>query len=505
VVANWTGYVVGVVVNFFLSPLIVNHLGASAYGVWTLMATLTAYLGLLDLGVRSAVTRYVARSEGQGDRPAAIQVASTALAIFTGMAGLTLIASAVLGLIAPHVFHIPDEYRWPAMVVAVVAGGSTGVALVNGAWGGVIVGLQRFDLLGAADVVTALLRAALVLGVIVHGGGLVELAIAQLLASLAGAGLTAGLARRIYPGLRLRPAWSRPHARLLVSYGGHAFVAQLASSTIDRAAVLLLGAFMPMTAVTVFAIAGGLLDYARALAGGIRTTLAPRASALEGGGQREALGSLTLTGARYCSLLLVPIAATFLVRGSSFIGLWMGPEYGGPSGAVLAVLAVRLGFLGATGASANVMLGASHERAVARVFLLEAALAVGTMALLLRPFGVLGVAWGTTVPTVLVALGLWPRLLRASLGVGARRYVTSAWLIPLAAQLPFVLATALVERLWPAPSLLVFIAQTALLLPLGLAGAWGLGLSAEERRDARQLLRGWRAPRGSGVGAVGGR
>jgi len=83
VLANWTGYAVGVLVNFFLSPLIVHHLGASAYGVWTLLVTLTAYLGLLDLGIRSAVTRYVARSESQGDHETGPQVASTALAIFT--------------------------------------------------------------------------------------------------------------------------------------------------------------------------------------------------------------------------------------------------------------------------------------------------------------------------------------------------------------------------------------------------------------------------------------
>jgi len=122
VLANWTGYVVGLLVNFFLSPLIVNHLGSSAYGVWTLLVTLTAYLRLLDLGIRSAVTRYVARGEGRGDRATATPIVSTALAIFTAMAGLALVASAALGLIAPSVFHIPGEYRVSALVVAVLAG-----------------------------------------------------------------------------------------------------------------------------------------------------------------------------------------------------------------------------------------------------------------------------------------------------------------------------------------------------------------------------------------------
>ena len=484
VLANWTGFAVGLLVNFFLSPLIVHHLGASAYGLWALLGTLTAYLGLLDLGIRSAVTRYVARSQSQGDHATATQVVSTALAIFAVMAGIALVASTLLGLLAPSVFRIPVEYRTTTLIVAVTAGASTAVALVNGAFGGVIVGLQRFDLVCMVDVATALVRAALVLGVIAGGGGLVALAAAQLLASLAGAIGTAWLGRRIYPGLHLRPAWSRPHLRLIVSYGGYTFVSQLAASVIDRTGVIVLGVFLPMAAVTVFAIAAGLIDYARSLVGGIRTTLAPQASALEGLGQRDALRDLALRGARYCTLLAVPIAATLALRGSSFIGLWMGAAYGGPSGAVLAVLALRLVFLGATGAAANVMLGASRERAVAGVLVAEAVISVGAMLLLIEPFGLLGVAWGTTGPTVATALVLWPWLLRQSFGVALRAYVGASWARPVAAHLPFVGATWLVERWWPASSLPVFIAQTAMLMPVALPGLWYVGLTAAERRRA---------------------
>ncbi|HEU4371530.1 MAG TPA: flippase [Methylomirabilota bacterium] len=494
VLANWTGYVVGLVVTFLLSPLVVNHLGPSAYGVWTLLVVLTSYLGLLDLGVRSAVTRYVARCESQGDHATTARIVSTALAIFTTTAGFALAASTMLGLAAPSVFHIPAEHRTTAVIVATLAGASTGVALVNGAFGGVLVGLQRFDLVCAADVVAVLVRGALVLGVIAYGGGLVELASAQLLASLVGVLFTAWMGVRSYPGLRLRPAWSRPHLRLIVSYGGSVFVAHLAGSIIDRAGVIVLGAFLPMTAVTVFAIASGLIDYARALAGGIRTTLAPRASALEGRGRQDALRALTLQGARYCTLLVLPIAATLALRGSSFIGLWMGAEYGGPAGAVLAVLAVRLVFLGATGAAASVMLGASRERAVTALLVAEAALNVATMLLLVRPFGSLGVAWGTTVPTVAAALFVWPWLLRKSLGLGVGPYLVASWGLPVAAQLPFIGATWLVEQLWPASSLLTFFGQVAMLMPVALLGLWYVGLTAADRRAWVDVVRAWRSP-----------
>jgi O-antigen/teichoic acid export membrane protein len=233
--------------------------------------------------------------------------------------------------------------------------------------------------------------------------------------------------------------------------------------------------------------------------GGIRTTLAPRASALEGTGQRDALGALALQGARYCALLALPIAATFVLRGSSFIGLWMGAEYAGPSGAVLAVLALRLVVQASTGAAANVMLGAGGERAAARVLVAEAVVGLTAMLLLVRPFGLLGVAWGTTAPAVAAGLLAWPWLLRRSFGVGVRSYLTAGWGRPVAAHLPFIGVTWLVERWWPAPSLLVFAGQLALLLPAALLGLWYVGLSAAERRRAVQVLR---ALTGNGGGGV---
>jgi O-antigen/teichoic acid export membrane protein len=488
VLANWAGYVVTAVLTFFLSPVVVHYLGSSGYGVWTLLVTLTAYLGLLDFGVRSAVTRYVARCHSQADHATSTRIVSTALVLFAGTAGFTLFASVLLGLIAPRVFSVPVEYGESTVIVTALVGASTGVALVNGVFGGVIVGLQRFDLICVLDVGTALLRASLVLGVIVAGGGLAELAGVQLVSSIAGCLLTAWVSLRTYPQLRLRPELSRPHLRLIFSYGGYAFAAHLSAAVISRSGVIIIGVFLPMTAVTVFAIASGLVDYARALAGGVRTTLPPLASAMEARGQRQELQELMLGSARYCTMLLLPVATIFALRGSSFIGLWMGAEYGGPSGDVLAILALRLVFLGATGAVANVMLGAGRQRTVAGIFAAEAMVTVTAVLLLVRPFGVTGVAWGITVPGVAAGVLLWPWYAYHWFDVRIQQYIISSWVLPVAAGAPFIAATWLVERLWPAPSLLVFCTQVAMLMPLALLGFWHVSLSDRERHRCRAML-----------------
>src|SRR2546427_3011707 len=57
VLSNWGAFAFAAVVNFALAPVVVHALGDTAYGVWSLLVSLTGYLGLLDLGVRGAVTR----------------------------------------------------------------------------------------------------------------------------------------------------------------------------------------------------------------------------------------------------------------------------------------------------------------------------------------------------------------------------------------------------------------------------------------------------------------
>jgi hypothetical protein len=62
-----------------------------------------------------------------------------------------------------------------------------------------------------------------------------------------------------------------------------------------------------------------------------------------------------------------------------------------------------------------------------------------------------------------------------------REFAVNAWLRPLASMIPFAVASAIVDLVWPAPNVLVFFLQVALVLPLALVGAWVVGLDRAER------------------------
>ncbi len=51
---------VNIGIGVFLMPFTIRHLGTSDYGLWMLVASLTSYFQLLDLGYGSGLVRQVA-------------------------------------------------------------------------------------------------------------------------------------------------------------------------------------------------------------------------------------------------------------------------------------------------------------------------------------------------------------------------------------------------------------------------------------------------------------
>ena len=341
VLSNWTGYIVSVGITFFLSPFIVHHLGDSAYGVWVLLVSLTGYLGLLDLGVRGAVTRYVARFHTQTRHEDSSRIVSSALGIFVIAGMIAIFFSVVLAAFALRIFHIPPAHQFAAGVVLPLVGITVALSLTGSVFGGIVAGLQRFDLVNGIEIAISILRALATVLVLDAGKGIIALAAIQLgFAALRGL-VYVYFSLRLYPELRVSLRLvNRQHLHMIFSFSLYSFMLQVSAYLILYTDAVVIGAFLPVSLVTFFSIAGNLVTYARGLTNGITTTMTPMASQLEASGKHSELQWVTLKGARYASALMLPIGVTFMLRGSTFIGLWMGPKYASLSGTVLLVLAI---------------------------------------------------------------------------------------------------------------------------------------------------------------------
>ena len=270
VASNWIAFAFEAGITFFLSPFVIHTLGGTAFGAWVLVVSMTGYLGFLDLGVRNAVTRFVSRFRAQGDHAAASLTVSSALGIFavTGAVAITvsLIAS---GLVLPW-FNVEPTLARQAQIALILSGFSVAAWLINGIFSGVTVAVQRFDALNTVAITVGVGRAIAVVIVLGAGGGLVGLASVELGVALARCLANTWLAHRVYPELRVRIGFGgAPQIRMIFSFSLFSFFLDMANDLIYLSDAVVIGASLPLVMVTFFAIAANLRNYARGLVAGL--------------------------------------------------------------------------------------------------------------------------------------------------------------------------------------------------------------------------------------------
>ena len=489
IASNWMTFLFSGGINFVVSPIIVRSLGETQYGAWALLISMVGYLGLLDLGVRSAVTRYIAKFHAGGDHERANRLYSAALRIFAVAGTVAVVLSFGMAALLGHVFNIPPELIGTARVVTVISGVTVAIALVSGVFGGVVIGLERFDYYNAIEIIISAVRALTIVTVLKTGNGLIALALVQL-----GAGLARGLANvwfswKLYPQLHLSPrGWDRESAKLIFQFGLAASLLHVMGSLMLYSDSLVIGAFLPIGMITYFSIASGLSEYARSIVSGVSTTLTPRISALQAGGQQSDLQVALLTTARVSSLVVLPIVVTFVLRGASFIGLWMGPQYAELSGQILIVLSATLATLSGYQIVTAAMLGMGRQSGLIPVFIVEAVTNLVLSVIWVRAFGVIGTAMATMIPRVIISTLVGPWYVKRHLAMSLRKFWLHAFIQPALAMVPFAIATYTIERFWPARNLAVFFLQVFAVLPIMLITSWYVCLSRSERTAVAGLL-----------------
>src|SRR5437870_3526113 len=108
VIWNWSGMIIRMGVGFLIAPFLVRQLGQDGYGLWLLVASLTGYFSLLDLGVRGSVGRNIAFHRAKRDHAGVNGIFNTSLAILFGVAGFALFATCA---VVPAFFLMFDVHE----------------------------------------------------------------------------------------------------------------------------------------------------------------------------------------------------------------------------------------------------------------------------------------------------------------------------------------------------------------------------------------------------------
>ena len=202
-----------------LMPFTVRHLGTAQYGLWMLVASLTYYFQLLDLGYGSGLVRHVADADARGDVDGVNRTLSTFVIVY---AALGLVAAA--GTLALMLWAVPRfphlsaaEIRRAQLLLAMI-GVRIAIGFPMTVFGAATTARQRFALNNTVAIVVALANGAITYAVLATGHGLLTLVACTTALGIASYAGYAWTARRAFPELRIRPSsFSRALVRDVVA------------------------------------------------------------------------------------------------------------------------------------------------------------------------------------------------------------------------------------------------------------------------------------------------
>src|SRR4029079_13787723 len=93
---SFLGYIAPIVFSIFVTPFMVRRLGLGDYGVYVLVSTIISFMFMADLGLGSAIVKYISEYWGAQKKENIQALISYAHTIFFGLGVFGLVAFVIL-------------------------------------------------------------------------------------------------------------------------------------------------------------------------------------------------------------------------------------------------------------------------------------------------------------------------------------------------------------------------------------------------------------------------
>ncbi len=440
--------------GIFMLPFNVAHLGQSAYGLWILVASVTVYFSMLDLGYGVANVRFAAKYRAQGDATALNEIASTMFCMFSGVGIVAFLLAIVIALNLERIFPLTGEQTRIGQTVLLFISAYVALGFPFSVFGGIVNGFQRQYLNGVVAFVTAIVVAGVNVIVLLSGYGLAELVAATTAVRILSYFAYALNAYRVFPALRIRPSFfRRERLREITGFSVFILIIDLANKLNYSTDAIVIGAFMGTSAVAIWAVAQRLIEIVQRITDQLNAVLFPVVVDSSTVQRTDRLQKILVQGTRLSLAMVVPLATVLGLTARSLVMVWVGPAFAESVNVIYIlsfVVALRVG----NATSSVILKGSDLHKFLA---FSNISMAVGNLVLsvlLVRSYGLIGVAVGTLIPMIVISMFVvFPRACRR-------------------VQLPVL--TVVRKSVWPATWPAIVMGGFVLLTRGNIQGSWSL-------------------------------
>jgi O-antigen/teichoic acid export membrane protein len=438
-IASWGVHASNLVIGFFLARYTFDVLGQTILGTWIFINSVANYLNLLYCGFGETVSRYVSKYHADDDQQRMNEVVSLIAYLFRGLGGIAFLfgctMAATVGCWGMFDAAMVDQVR----VACLILGLNVAVSMAGTPYGGMLHGLQRFDLERGVSFALDLLRLTLFLVFLRPEWGIVIIASIFFVVALFENLCYVILAYRLVPRLEVRWAHvKRETLRECGSFSSMSFVNAIASQIINATDLIVIGIMLNKEAIVPYNFGLRLSQFCRQPIDKIARICLPTAGALHSEADRAKRLLFLVQSLGLAMLLITGLFIGAWYFGGDVLRLWVGPKMTSENHLVAHRILMIL--LGANlvavpcGIFRAFLFALGNVKIPAIIYVLEAIFNIGLSLMLCGSYGIEGVAWGTAIPVILVELGILLPYAVRNLGLSwTRLFQEAVWptVIPL--------------------------------------------------------------------------
>lgn len=463
-----------------VTPLVVNGLGSSVFGVWQILARLITYMHAADGRPTQALKWVIANRQADNDDELKRRHVGSAMAVWLLFLPVLIGISSLLVWISPYIAKVPAEMHATVRLTAGLLVANFFliqlVSLPESVLRGMNLAYKRMGWQAALNVIGGVLT----VGALYLGSGLVGLAVGQvILAALTGM-LFLAVVKRYVPWFGVsRPLLSEVRTFFKLSVWWFAWTT--VSKFLMASDILILGMVASSSDVTTYTLTSFAGTSLLSLVTIALAAVAPGLGGLIGQKKFEHAAAVRTEMMTVSWLLLTAVGSTILVWNRSFIYLWVGPQhYSGFWANLLNVLMiVQLIYIRNDSYFIDLTLQL-REKVIMAV--IAAIISIGASALLIPRLGIAGLCLGMLLGRLALTIS-YPFVVNKRLGRSNRAELTDA-LRPAVVMTLMFGVSAYLGTLLLAKNLFI----GAVCCGLSFALALGVGLSTGLNRESRSTL-----------------
>jgi len=330
VVLTYLSTILSALISFVYTPIMLKILGQSEYGIYTLVNSVVANLGILSFGFGSSYMRFYSQFKVKQDEKNVAKLNGMYLAIFTLIATIALIAGLILMQNAENIFKkgLTASEISKAKILLCICVVNIAISFPASVFTSFITANEKYIFLKAVNMIKMVFSPLINLPLLILGFGSVGMVTATLIINI-----FADVLNVIFSIKKLNMKFNFKHFdfSLLKNIWVFSFfifiniITDQINWNVDK---FLLGMFQSSAAVAVYGIAAQLNNHYTTIFWSLSNVFIPRINTIVSSGNGDGkLTELFVKIGRIQFIVLALILEVYVFFGKYFIIKWAGAEY----------------------------------------------------------------------------------------------------------------------------------------------------------------------------------